>query len=389
MKRHKSGGPSRAPVSPGERLRPGERVMRHLLGEVERARRNGDRRLPTVRELAARLNVSVFTVHSAFQRLAGQGCIRSKVGNGTFLVTAPARAASSAKNRLKIALNTPLNERAAGDPWGFQIAQGILGAASAGPLRMMVLPVVRAPLDGEAVAQELLAERDAVDGLIMLPWERGAQVRAAYESAGKPVVEINPPEVGATANFVSTDFYGASRRLGQAWRTTGRKRVGMLATLPMTVSARLRYFGLMAGLELELHRDVSLQFLPADSVMEADGFQAIRAALRNSRTLPDAVYCFGDLLALGAIRALREHGLKIPDGVSVVGGTGMDLSISACPHLTRTGQPLEAIGKAAVAMLSHRIRQNGISIPGQILPADFIGGATTRPQENELLGIGK
>lgn len=381
-------GGQRASSGIGLRLRPGERVMRYLLEEVDRSRRNGDQRLPTVREVAAQLNVSRFTVHSAFQKLVGQGCIRSKVGNGTFLVAPqPIKGRPAPTDCLRIALNTPYPGKKPGSAWGFAIIEGMFKAAAASSPRVMVLPLPHPSPYREAAVQELIEQRSLVDGIILFPEEWDKPIRAAYEEAGKPVVDITPARMSATTNFVSMDFFEVSRRLGQVWRETGRKRVALVADQPTNVSIQLYYFGLQAGLNRELHPDISLQYLLPNSILEEDGYQAINSVLAVSRTAFDAVYCIGDPLALGVVRALRAHGLRVPEDVSVVGGTGMDLSISACPRLTRIGQPMEAIGEAAIDMLRQRIQQHGASAPGRVLPINFIGGATTRREENDLLGI--
>ncbi|MBI4025526.1 MAG: substrate-binding domain-containing protein [Verrucomicrobia bacterium] len=107
----------------------------------------------------------------------------------------------------------------------------------------------------------------------------------------------------------------------------------------------------------------------------------------NPAWAPDAIYCAGDLLALGAVRALRERGLRVPKDVSVVGAAGVDLSGTLCPRLTATRQPLEQIGEELLAMLCQRIEQGGAAVTGRILPMPFTGGGTTRPEENVLLGI--
>ncbi len=132
----------------------------------------------------------------------------------------------------------------------------------------------------------------------------------------------------------------------------------------------------------------SLHLQEAPDVTEEDGCRELKPLLKRSDTLPDAIWCTGDMLALGALRALREAGREAPREVSVVGGTGLDLSETACPRLTRTRQPMEQVGMELVAMLCERIEKgHGFSLPGRVLPTPFMGGATTRPEENALLNL--
>jgi LacI family transcriptional regulator len=145
---------------------------------------------------------------------------------------------------------------------------------------------------------------------------------------------------------------------------------------------------LATGLELDAQNDVALRVWSAQSIREEDGYQTVLKLFGRSEP-PDAVYCTGDWLALGAVRALKERGLRIPRDVSIVGGTGLDLANASCPNLTRTQQPFEKIGAALLNLLCERIEQNGKDLPGRILPVGFVGGATTRPPENAQLGIAK
>ena len=84
---------------------------------------------------------------------------------------------------------------------------------------------------------------------------------------------------------------------------------------------------------------------------------------------------------------MREAGVEIPGKVSVVGGTGMDPAETAVPNLTRTQHPLDALGRGLLEMLVARVRAKGVPVPGCYFPMPFAGGGTTRPEENELLGI--
>jgi DNA-binding LacI/PurR family transcriptional regulator len=56
--------------------------------------------------------------------------------------------------------------------------------------------------------------------------------------------------------------------------------------------------------------------------------------------------------------------------------------------LTRLKQPFDQLGNELVSLLCQRIEQKNISLPGRIVPTVFMGGGTTRPEENEILGIG-
>ncbi|MBI4027685.1 MAG: LacI family DNA-binding transcriptional regulator [Verrucomicrobia bacterium] len=375
---------SGAAIAPnGIRMKPAERVFRFLESELERPGIQEGNRLPTIRELAGRLKVSTFTVQKVFQRLAGEGRIRVEVGNGAFFLASGRKA-----DHAFITLGIPAPGAMSNDIWGQRICCGMLNMAARSGKGVRFLPLACWEREGRLDRSLLLNMVSQLDGLVLFPDADNDPVRLGYDRAGKPVVDLNPPSETSTANFVSPDYFGASVALGGAWRALGKKRVLFLTGAPLeaSVSNRLRLAGLAAGLgQNPMGFLVGCRVIIADSVEEEGGRRAMQWILSRGKWVPDAVYCFGDLLALGAVKALREHGVKIPAETSVVGGTGLDLSTTTCPELTRTGQPFEKIGEELVGMLQQRIRCGGASAPGRFLPMSFIAGGTTSAKENELL----
>lgn len=368
-------------------LRPTDRVMQYLVSEFDRPELKVGSRLPPVRHLASHLNVGVATVHNVLKQLAQEGRIRTKVGNGTFLV-APAQRSRPATFR--IALNIPMVHPSPAAAWGASLLQEIMRAAARNPRSVMIMPLEQTGLSSEEMTQQLMEERSEVDALILFPDPDTFldRVRDAYEKDGKPVVFINPPVANATTNFVSSDVRDACRRLGAVWKDTGRKRVVFLCTrFVNSVSSQLECLGLMIGLDTHGREQVTFDVFPVRSIMEEEGHRVMAGFLDQKSPPPDAVFCAGDNLALGALRALRERQLEVPGQVSIVGATGVDLSGTAWPQLTRLAQPFRELGEAVVAMVCERIEQKGAALPGRILATPFMGGATTRLEENEKLGI--
>lgn len=360
-------------------------MREYLKAEFERPELTDGSRLPTIRQLAARLNVSTRTVQSVLRQLSKEGRIRTEVGNGTFLV---ASSQTSQRDECTVALGAPVPQ-ADLSPWFYPIYGGILHATTHARQVMKLLACCRREDGTEGARRKLLEGCSQVDGLILFASSFSDEIRQVYEDRGKPVVDLNPPSETAMTNFVAPDYFGASRQLGRAWRETGRRRILLLlhAPLEQSVSNRIRLAGLINGFGSDLGRTISVRMAVADPASEENGYEVMREALRSGSEPVDAVYCVGDYSALGAIRALREQGRRIPAEVSVAGGSGVDLSHTTWPGLTRTQQPLEQMGEGLVALLEERIRLNGLALPGRVLPTPFVGGMTTRADENTLLGV--
>ncbi|HRJ70571.1 MAG TPA: LacI family DNA-binding transcriptional regulator [Terrimicrobiaceae bacterium] len=373
-------------------LRAGERVLQYLLAEVDRPDLKDGSRLPTNKELARRLQVSLGTVQAVMRQLALDGRIRALRGSGTFLVANR----RSALQPLRIGISAPLESLHDSDGWMSRIGGGMFRLALKG--QVVLVGMSNHGADSADIIGELTAKMPELDALIVLPYSGVSQdsLIKRYEDAGKPVVHIHPPSLTRTANFVSSDFFGISYELGQVWKKIGHRRllhlttVGEIDSMRFAVSYQQRYAGLISGLGMNFLNHGSIRNLSAtnnQASVEA-GYQAVTQYLSAGGEIPDAVHCSGDWLALGALQAFREAKISVPGQVSIIGGSGLDLSRTACPNLTRISHELERVGQEAIEMAIQRINLKGVSLPGLVVPATFIGGATTRPEENALMKIG-
>lgn len=383
---------SSSPTSGGASLRAGERVMQFLASELVRPTLNGgEERLPTNKELAERLNVSPGTVQGMLRKIAQEGRIRSRRGSGTYLVPPSEQPAKT----IRIGIGASLQKLHDPNGWISRIGGGIFEAALT--KQVLLEGISNAEASPEAMIGELMDKKARLDALILLPYPtaaRYAKLIEAYESVGKPVVHIHPPSMTSTANFTSTGFLAAGRAVAQAWKQTGRKRILFFLTVihgggqRSPVSDQLRYAGLISGLGPQSGTTLSTyESINHESSHEA-GYRTIKQMIAKGGEIPDAVYCSGDWLALGALQAFQESAIRVPEDVSIVGAGGVNLLQTICPDLTRAKNNLELVGAEAVNMVARRLQLGGLSLPGVIVPASFMGGATTRIGENLLLEIG-
>jgi DNA-binding LacI/PurR family transcriptional regulator len=108
-----------------------------------------------------------------------------------------------------------------------------------------------------------------------------------------------------------------------------------------------------------------------------EGGQA--AATRLLAAGATGIICASDPLALGAIRAVRRRGLAVPDDISVVGFDDSAFMNCTDPPLTTVRQPIEAVGKAAVALLASAMEGAKIA-PEELFyePELVVRGSTAR-----------
>jgi LacI family transcriptional regulator len=105
--------------------------------------------------------------------------------------------------------------------------------------------------------------------------------------------------------------------------------------------------------------------------------------LLNRKVGFTAIVCYDDTAAIGAIRALRDHGLRVPEDISMVGFDDIQSAAFHNPSLTTIRQPLHKMGTIAARVLLQRIRgQNSVPHMLSVLPELIIRESTSPPPAN-------
>ena len=122
---------------------------------------------------------------------------------------------------------------------------------------------------------------------------------------------------------------------------------------------------------------------PLDETLVANGQFSLQSGQASATTLIDrgatALVCASDPLALGAIRAARRRGLTVPGDISVVGYDDSAFMSSVEPPLTTVRQPIEAMGRAAVASLLAQMRGEDTPADELLFEPELVVRKSTRP----------
>ncbi|XOB66175.1 LacI family DNA-binding transcriptional regulator [Deferribacteres bacterium DY0037] len=120
-----------------------------------------------------------------------------------------------------------------------------------------------------------------------------------------------------------------------------------------------------------------------DSTYEKS-YQDMCEILDKKPKLPSALFCVNDIIALGCMKALREHGYKIPDDISVIGFDNLTMSSMAEPPLTTVKVSKKRISMTAVKILLQRIKE-GSKMPYEKV---MIGGEVVERESVKQLNSG-
>lgn len=223
--------------------------------------------------------------------------------------------------------------------------------------------------DGLAEREERIAvglRQQVIDGLIFSPLMMSpGEISAAAGST--PMVLLGEREAPSSVDHVVIDNVSASREATEHLVTSGRRRIAAVgASLDVTTgtgSVRVRgYRAALADAGLEDHAVV----VPTGRLLRRNGAEAADRLLDLPRT-PDALFCFNDILAFGAIHALRRRGVRVPDDIAVVGFDDIEEASYSNPTLTTVRPDKEGIAEAAVNRLVTRLEDPTAHAPDELV----------------------
>ena len=177
---------------------------------------------------------------------------------------------------------------------------------------------------------------------------------------------------------VSTDDRAAARCAMDTLLGLGHRHIAVIGGDPsVSDTSRLRYEGCLAalaesGAEFDETRDYQ-----AVRFSYADGYAAAQALLRTGRQYT-ALFAASDVMAIGAIRALWDAGLRVPEDVSVIGFDGLPLGSYLVPQLSTIAQPVPSIAERSVALLIACIEE-GVAARYETVPFTLCLRESTRP----------
>ncbi len=215
----------------------------------------------------------------------------------------------------------------------------------------VTLLVATSGYDPEREAKQIRALLGrGVDGLVLIGEERGEDVYAMLESRGLPFVLVWSWREDCPWRCVGFDNRAAARAIAERVLDYGHTRVAMIAGVTRgNDRARLRVEGVrdaLAARGLTLSDDTL-----AEAPYTCDAGAAAARRLLAGPIRPSAIICGNDVLATGALAALREAGLSAPGDVSVTGFDDIELARQVDPPLTTVHIPHWRMGQAAARLL--------------------------------------
>ena len=308
--------------------------------------------MPTITTVARLANVSVASASRVLNGIRTSPATLARVTEAAeavgYVPNAAARSLRSRRTR-QIAFAMP----DVGNPVYTTMVRSIQDVVQARGLRLL-LHSTGADADDELAMLRDLKHR-FVDGLILASLDLTEAHTVELEQAAAPVIVIGRPTRGTRVDTVRAYSRRGAAEAVRHLYALGRRRIAFVNGPTHTAPGSSRRLGYLDGLRsCGIARDDTLCEV-ADDFMVEPGHSATERLLERAR--PDALLCANDLLAVGALAALREAGLGVPGEVALVGMDNSALSEVTWPTLTTVDLGSAERARIAAELLLERIEQ--------------------------------
>ena len=336
------------------------------------------RRRPTSADVAARAGVSRTTVSFVLNDRPGTNIslttrerVREAAAELGYHPHASARGLAGGMSHILGFVLRQSPEQVAGDAALAETLSGLAAAARTAGFRVMV-----EPLDPVQGSYESLLRAQHADGIVVSGPRIDDAGLARLARDGFPIV-LQGSLPGINVPSVDIDNFSGALRAVEHLIGLGWRRIACITNAPLAYTAsQQRLDGYRAALDA-----AGIPFdenLVAHAAFDAGSGHRVMADLLRRASI-EAVFVASDVVAFGAIAAIREAGLRVPDDISVVGFDDIALAAFFDPPLTTVRLPAYDLGVAVGTALLDRVA--GRPVPDRtLLPTELIVRSSTAPR---------
>lgn len=230
------------------------------------------------------------------------------------------------------------------------------------------------------------AMRGRVDGYLVMAPHSGAQAAIGQLAAHTPVVVIGGASPRVPLPALLVDNRGGGRAVAEHLLQGGYQSLAFVGGPTDNVDAAARRAGFLHALRGTPQARTLIE-LPGDFHQQA-GWDAVRQLLRRPRR-PRALFAANDAMAIGALSALHEAGVRVPDELAVVGFDDIPMARFLAPSLTTVHVPIATLGERAMLRLLEGVRLGTNATPfREVVPISLIHRASTGAAVDSSLSRG-
>lgn len=348
----------------------GEHLYRQLALRLGRNIREGKlkpgQRLPSMDDLATTCGVTKITVRRALLELKSEGLIYTKPAQGTYVSeTLPVRKERGRNKVLTIGLISHVLNGEPG-PYHAEILASLRTEISKRKGNLVVLPT---PQAGSPDISEQMGYAN-LDAVIFLgPFDSDALRRIVRN--GPPSVLVDFQLRGLRVDTIAVDNVSGAETAVNHLVALGHREIAVVLGEDGTEATKERLDGVQNALKAAGIPAAAVRYLKGDFLLDS-GYQAM-ASLLKSESMPTAVFCMNDEMAVGAIQAIhRLSPLEVPRDVSIIGFDDIIWGTTTHPRLTTIRVDKNLMGRLSVERVLSALDNNSHTVTSTVIDAELL-----------------
>lgn len=218
-----------------------------------------------------------------------------------------------------------------------------------------------------------------VDGAILMGMPKDDPKLPELLNAKIPSVFIDLDISDQAASYIISDNDEGARQAVRHLAELGHKKIAIIEGEQITIPTQKRLTGYKEEMKAQ-NLEIKEEWIIQGHFSVQGGYDAMEELL-ELKDRPTAVFCQGDEIAIGAMKAIEERGLKVPDDFSIVGFDDIEISQYLNPALTTIRQKKEEMGLEAGDMVLEMINNPGERAEPEIIETELIIRETTKRLE--------
>ena len=325
--------------------------------------------MATVRDVAKLAGVSPITVsrvinHAGYISDETRGRVEEAIRQLGYVPNTLARSLRLRQtNTLALVLTDITN------PFWTTVARGVEDAASDAGFTVILCNTDESEIEQDKYLNVLLQKR--VDGVLLVPVRCTRETVQGILSQKVPLVVLDRHIPGVEVDSVRCDSEGGSYKLVRLLIAQGHRQIAMLSGPQGVSSADDRVAGFQRAFA-EARMSYRRELIFYGEFTQQSGYEMAQKALAV-QPRPTAFFAANNFITMGAFKAVRETGLKVPEDIALVGFDDLPIELIIDPFFTVAAQPAYAMGKQATELILARVAgQVPAACEEIILPTEII-----------------
>jgi LacI family transcriptional regulator len=255
------------------------------------------------------------------------------------------------------------------NPFFTTIARGVEDMASDEGYTVIFCNTDESVSKEKMYVQMLLEKR--VDGILLVPAQSTPDSVTLIQKHATPLVILDRRVPDVKADVVRCDSEGGAYELTRLLLSLGHREIAIINGPSGVSTAVDRLDGYRRALaEAGVAHHSRMEY--DGSFTQESGYTLTHRAFANS-PLPSALFAANNFIAFGALKALREMGLRVPEDVAVVGFDDLPAALVTFPFLTVANQPAYEMGRRAIEILLNKLCGGALDQYQEVmLPAEIV-----------------